>query len=119
MNTQTPTTPTSSVASLSTSSLYGRLMTALVVAFLLGIAILPADSTSTPASAAEVRYVCSDTLWVRDSNMVAQWTLRRGERFDIYRGTDNYTVYGYAYGGYNHTGYVYPQYLSTSPNAYC
>ena len=74
--------------------------------------LLAATLLNTPsASAYTRRTVCADSLYVRDSHMVVIGTLYRGQTFDVYRGTDNYTVYGYAWGWVNKWGYVYPQYL--------
>lgn len=66
---------------------------------------------TAPALAYERRTVCAESLYVRDSSMRVIGTLYRGQTFDVYRGTDNYTVYGYAWGWVNQWGYVYPQYL--------
>jgi hypothetical protein len=74
--------------------------------------LLSATLLNTPSALAYTRRtVCADSLYVRDSHMVVIGTLYRGQTFDVHRGTDNYTVYGYAYGWVNKWGYVYPQYL--------
>jgi hypothetical protein len=84
------------------------LFSGVFVTMLLAATLLNAPS----ASAYTRRHVCADSLYVRDSHMVVIGTLYRGHTFDIYRSqTDNYTVYGYAWGYVNKWGYVYPQYL--------
>ena len=83
------------------------LFASVFVTMLLGATLLSAPS----AYAYTRRTVCAESLYVRDSSMRVKGTLYRGQTFDVYRGTDNYTVYGYAYGWVNDWGYVYPQYL--------
>ena len=86
-------------------SFTSAIMTGVLVAFL-PITLLPSSM-----SAAERRTVCAQTLYVRDSQMRVIGTLFQGQSFDVYRGADNGTVYGFAYGQINHNGYVWPQYL--------